>query len=110
MFAPRALPRLWSLPTLLTALLLTAGIASAQTTFWQEDFSDVTDWTTFQTTILSDGSIGTITADIDYGNAETTEWSTGTFGCGPQSDWLHVECTAVTGHFKVNIMGTDYVQ
>jgi hypothetical protein len=110
MSATRVRLHLWFVPAALVFLALTAQTTEALTTFWEEDFSDVSDWTTFQTVITTDGNIGTITANVDWGKAETSNWSSGTFGCGPQSDWLHVECTGVTGRFLLNIMGTDYVE
>lgn len=88
--------------------LCVAGVAvlpaNAQITFYEEDFADVSDWTTFGASISTDGDIGTITADVDYGKAEATLWSVAQFGCGPNTDSLYVDCTAVTGRFVVKVM------
>ncbi len=83
------------------------GIATpsgAQITLWHEDFSDVSDWTTWQTTVSTDGNVGTIMADVDYGKAEVAAWTVAQFGCGPHTDSLYVVCTGVNGRFKLNIM------
>ena len=88
----------------LCALIGVAAPASGQIWLWEEDFSDVGDWTTWQTTIETDGDIGTITADVDYGKAEVTAWTVAQFGCGSHSDSLYAVCTAVSGRFKINIM------
>lgn len=83
--------------------LLAAAPASAQISMLDEDFSDVSDWSAFGTTVVTDGNIGTITATPnDWGKAEMSSWVTAMFGCG--SDSLYVNCTGVTGHFKINIM------
>jgi|GEM_PF-2363358 len=79
--------------------------ANAEILMWEEDFADVGDWETFQTTIVSDGDIGTITADANnWGCANPIPWTTAQFGCGPHTDSLYVVCTAVSGRFKLNIM------
>ncbi len=83
--------------------LLAAFPAFAQINMVVEDFADVSDWSAFGTTIVTDGNIGTITATPnDWGKAEMSSWVTAEFGCG--SDSLFVNCTAVAGHFKINIM------
>ena len=88
----------------LVLVIAFAAPASGQINLWQEDFSDVSDWTGWQATLVSDGDIGTLTADVDYGKAETAAWTVAQFGCGPHTDSLYVDCTAVSGRFKVNIL------
>lgn len=111
MSASRASWRLLTVPALLTAALCMAAVsATAQTVLWEEDFSDVSDWTTWQATISTDGNIGTIDIPADpwYGKAEMTDWAHAPFGCTPSGVWLHVDCTAVNGRVQVNIMDTDF--
>ncbi|MBN1826895.1 MAG: hypothetical protein JW958_11570 [Candidatus Eisenbacteria bacterium] len=92
----------WALP--LAVLALFAGAASAQLVLWEEDFCSVSDWSGFQASLVTDGFLGTVTADVDYGKVEPNAWTTAEFGCGPHSDSLYVSCTAVTGRFHVRIM------
>ncbi len=94
-------------PALLSLLagLFVVVPAFGQITMWSEDFSDVSDWSTFQTTITSDGAVGTITTDANnWGKAEPIAWTEAEFGCGLHSDELTVVATNVYGRLQVNIM------
>lgn len=113
MSASRASWRLLTVSVLLTAALCMAAVsASAQTVLWQEDFTDVSDWTTFQATISSDGDIGTIDIPADpwWGKAELTDWVDAPFGCAPSGVWMNIDCTAITGRIQVRIMDVGFAE
>jgi hypothetical protein len=86
------------------AIVVGPAPATGEIPFFVEDFCDVSDWSGWQATITTDGDIGTVTADVDYGKVEMANWTVAEFGCGAHTDSLFVVCTDVSGHFIVKIM------
>jgi len=88
----------------LAMLALAVAPAAGELVLWEEDFCEISEWTTYQASLTCNGNTGTLTADVDWGKMEPASWTVAEFGCGPDSDSLYVTATAVTGRFVVKIM------